>query len=52
MAPDSFHFFATHPIPAASPVKVAESVNVFRSLSLDILFGKRKKNQSIGFTLT
>ena len=30
-------FFATHPIPAANLVKVAESVNVFTSLLSDIL---------------
>ena len=46
----SMTFFESHPIPAANPVMVAESVNVFTSLLLDILFWK--KNQSIGFTFT
>ena len=35
--------FATHLIPVANPVKVAELVNVFISLLADILFGNQKK---------
>ena len=35
--------FATHLIPVANPVKVAELVNVFISLLADILFGNPKK---------
>ena len=35
--------FATHLIPVANPVKVAELVNVFISLLSDILFGNQKK---------
>ena len=37
-------FFATHPILAINPVKVAESLDVFTSLQSDIFFDKQKKN--------
>ena len=42
-------FLATHPIPAANLVKVAESVNVFTSLLWNILFAKHKKKSNYWF---
>ena len=42
-------FLATHPIPAANLVKVAESVNVFTSLLWNILFAKQKKKSNYWF---
>ena len=36
-------FFATHPILAINPVKVAESLDVFTSSQSDFFFDKQKK---------
>ena len=44
-------FFATHPIPAANRVNVAESVNVFTSLLSEILFWQTKKINPLALLL-